>query len=63
MVSRRDAKRGWWVTGPCIEGREPNSADGELPVSAVDIAVQMALGGVFLAGGYWAPKHRSASGR
>ncbi|MET1085663.1 MAG: hypothetical protein ABWY04_00855 [Arthrobacter sp.] len=47
---------------PCVEGREPSGTGAELPLAAVGIAMQMALGGVFVAGGYSAAKRRAASG-
>lgn len=47
---------------PCVEGRERDGAVDGVPLAAVGIGVQAAVGGVFLGGGYAATRRRSASG-
>jgi hypothetical protein len=48
---------------PCVEGQERDRTAVELPLAGAGIALQMAVGGVFLAGGSIAGRHKSASGR
>ncbi|MDQ0925031.1 membrane protein YdbS with pleckstrin-like domain [Pseudarthrobacter sp. W1I19] len=47
---------------PCVDGRERDGAPDGVPLAAVGIGVQLAVGGVFLGGGYAATRRRSASG-
>ena len=47
---------------PCVEGQERDRTAMELPLAAVGIALQMSMGGLFLAGGSRAAGNKSASG-
>jgi hypothetical protein len=47
---------------PCVDGQERDRMEAELPLAGVGIAVQVALGGVFLAGGSMAARRLPASG-
>jgi hypothetical protein len=48
---------------PCVEGQERDRTAVESPLAAIGIALQMAVGGVFLAGGSIAARHKAAAGR
>jgi hypothetical protein len=48
---------------PCVEGQERDRTAVALPLAAAGIALQMAMGGVFLVGGSVAARHKAASGR
>jgi hypothetical protein len=48
---------------PCVEGQERDRTAVESPLAAVGIALQLAVGGVFLAGGSIAARRKAASGR
>ena len=47
---------------PCVEGQERDRTATELPLAAVGIAVQLSMGGLFLAGGSRTAGNKSASG-
>ncbi|MDQ0692600.1 hypothetical protein [Arthrobacter sp. W4I7] len=48
---------------PCVEGQERDRTAVESPLAAVGVALQLAVGGVFLAGGSMAARHKAASRR
>jgi hypothetical protein len=62
VASGGSAKRRVRLAGfPCVDGQERDGNRVELPLAAVGIALQMSLGGAFLAGGQLAARRRAGS--